>query len=73
MAVSVRFNERDEMLVKSYAALNNLSLSDFIRNAVMEKIEDEYDLAAYNKAFAEFKANPVTYSHEDVKKLLDLE
>lgn len=73
MAVSVIFNEREEMLVKKYAALNNLSLSDFIRNAVMEKIEDECDLAAYDKAFAEFKTNLATYSHKEVKKLLNLE
>lgn len=73
MALSVRFNERDEQLVKNYAALNNISLSDFIRNAVMEKIEDEYDLAAYDKAIAEFKKDPVSYSHSEVKKLLELD
>lgn len=73
MAISVRFNERDEQLVKNYAALNNISLSDFIRNAVMDKIEDEYDLAAYDKAIAEFKKDPVSYSHSEVKKLLELD
>ena len=73
MAVSVRFNERDEQLVKHYAALNNISLSDFIRNAVLEKIEDEYDLAAYDKAIAEFKKDPVTYTLEEVKFLLEID
>ena len=73
MAISVRFNERDEQLIKNYAALNNISLSDFIRNAVMDKIEDEYDLAAYDKAIAEFKKDPVSYSHSEVKKLLELD
>ena len=73
MALSVRFNERDEQLVKNYAALNNMSLSDFIRNAVMEKIEDECDLAAYDKAIAEFKKDPVTYSLKEVKKLLEID
>ncbi|MBR1811955.1 MAG: ribbon-helix-helix protein, CopG family [Clostridia bacterium] len=73
MTVSVRLKEEDTALFKKYAALNNISLSDMIRNAVLEKIEDEYDLESYEKAIAEYKANPVTYSHEDVARMLDLE
>lgn len=73
MALSVRFNERDEQLVKNYAALNNISLSDFIRNTVIEKIEDEYDLAAYDKAIAEFKKDPVSYSLEELKSIMELD
>ncbi len=72
MTVSVRLNEKDELLIKKYAELNNISLSDLIRNAVLEKIEDEYDLKAYNKAIEEYNKNPKTYTLEDVKKELDL-
>ena len=36
------------------------------------KIEDELDLAAYNIAMETYKADPVTYSHDDVKKMLGL-
>ena len=32
-----------------------ISLSDLIRNAVLEKIEDEYDLECYNKAIEEYR------------------
>lgn len=72
MTVSVRLNEKDELLIKKYAELNNISLSDLIRNAVLEKIEDEYDLDAYNKAIKEYKKNPKTYSLEEVKKELNI-
>ena len=72
MTVSVRLNEKDELLIKKYAELNNISLSDLIRNAVLEKIEDEYDLKAYNKAIEEYNKNPKTYTLEEVKKELDL-
>ena len=41
MTVSVRLNEADEKLIKAYADINNISLSDLIRNAVIEKIENE--------------------------------
>ena len=30
--------------------MNNISLSDLVRNAVLEKIEDEYDLKSYYEA-----------------------
>ena len=72
MTVSVRLNEKDELLIKKYAELNNISLSDLIRNAVLEKIENEYDLKAYNKAIEEYNKNPKTYTLEEVKKELDL-
>ena len=53
MTISVRLSEKDTELIKTYAEMNNISLSDLIRNAVLEKIEDEYDLECYNKAIKE--------------------
>ncbi len=72
MTISVRLNEKDTELIKAYAEINNISLSDLIRNAVLEKIEDEYDLECYNKAIKEFKENPKTYTLEEVKEDLGL-
>lgn len=72
MAISVRLNEEDTELFKSYAEMNNLSLSDMIRKAVLEKIEDEYDLKCYAEAIQEYRNNPVTYSLEEVEKELGL-
>lgn len=34
------------------------------RLTTTEKSEGEYDLATYECAMAEYKKNPVTYSHE---------
>lgn len=73
MTISVRLNDEDTELIKAYADLNNISLSDLIRNAVLEKIENEYDLDCYKKAIAEFKKNPKTYTLNEVKKELGLE
>ena len=72
MTVSVRINEKDEKLIRAYAELNNISLSELIRNAIMEKIEDEYDLECFKKALEEYKNNPKTYTLEEVKKGLGL-
>lgn len=73
MAISLRLNNEDTTLFKKYAELHNLTLSELIRQSVMERIEDELDLKAYEEAIAEYKNNPVTYTHEEVAKMLDLE
>ena len=72
MTISIRLNEEDAKLIKSYAELNKTTISEFVRNAIMEKIEDEYDLECYYKAKKEFGENPKTYTLEEVKKELGL-
>ena len=72
MTISVRLNEEDTNLIKAYAEMNNISLSDLIRNALLEKIEDEYDLDCYKKAIKEYNKNPKTYTLDEVKKELGL-
>ena len=72
MSISVRLNAKDADIIKAYADVNNISLSDLIRNTVLEKIENEYDLKSYKKAIAEYKNNPLTYTLEEVKKELNL-
>ena len=57
MTISVRLSDKDTELIKAYADINNISLSDLIRNAVLEKIEDEYDLESYRKAIEEYLAS----------------
>lgn len=72
MTISVRLSDKDTELIKAYAEMNNISLSDLIRNAVLEKIENEYDLECYKKAIEEYKENPKTYTLNEVKEELDL-
>ena len=72
MTISIRLNDEDTMLFKKYAEMNGLSVSELVRQSVIEHIEDEYDLKAYEKAIEEYKNNPVTYSLDEVKKELGL-
>ena len=72
MTISVRLSDKDTELIKAYAEMNSISLSDLVRNAVLEKIENEYDLESYNKAIQEYKKNPKTYTVEEIKKELGL-
>nr|DAQ74916.1 MAG TPA: antitoxin [Caudoviricetes sp.] len=45
-----------------------MSLSEFIRNTVFERIEDEYDLKVYEEALKEFKKDHATYSLDEMKE-----
>ncbi len=69
--ISIRLNDKDDMLIRKYAELHNMDLSSFIRQAVIEKIEDEYDLTLFNKVWDEDK-NQERISHDDLKRDLGL-
>ena len=73
MTISLRLSDDDAMLIKKYAEINKMSVSDLIRQSVLERIENEYDLEMFDKAMAEYKANPVTYSLDEVEKELGLQ
>ena len=73
MTISLRLSDEDSQLIKSYAAMKKMSVSDVMRNAVLEAIEDEYDLQAYYKAMEEFKKSPVTYTQEEVRRMLEID
>ena len=44
MIISLRLSVEDAKLNKDYAKVNNISVSDLIRQAVIKKIEEEIDL-----------------------------
>lgn len=73
MAISLRLTDEETTLIKTYADLKKMTVSDLIRQTMLERIEDEYDLAAFRKALEEHEKNPTTYSHDDTKKMLELE
>jgi len=65
--ISVRMTERDDKLIKEYAEMHNVSVSDLIRNTVIEKIEDEIDIESFDNALREMRES---YSLSEVKKEL---
>lgn len=72
MVVSIRMTEEEKQLVESYAKINGLTLTDAIKKAILERIEEDFDIALFDNAFREYKKNPKTYSLEDIKKEFDL-
>ena len=72
MAMSLRVSPEEENLIKEYAKMKNMSVSELIRQAVLEQIEDEIDLKAAEQAYEEYLANPVTHGFDEVVKELGL-
>lgn len=50
--MTIRMDDNDAELVRKYARFEGVTLSDFARNAIMEKIEDAHDLQGLRDAIA---------------------
>ncbi|SDB20670.1 hypothetical protein SAMN02910293_01056 [Streptococcus henryi] len=64
--MTLRINEEDSKLIKKYIQLHDLTISEFARQSMLEKIEDEYDLQVLRQAMAE--DDGVRISHEELMK-----
>ena len=73
MTISLRLNEQDGALVRRYAEVHGLTVSEVIRQSILERIEEEFDLQAYHAAKVSFEADPQTYSLDEVEKELGLQ
>lgn len=65
--LSLRLSNEDERLIRNYAKYNQLTVSEFLRMAALERIENEYDIQAL-KEYEERKASGEIklYSHDEV-------
>lgn len=50
--MTIRMNEQDAELVRKFAHFEGVTISDFARAAILEKIEDSYDLQELREAVA---------------------
>lgn len=57
--ISLRMSEEDFDLLQEYVSVHNINLSSFVREAILDKIEDELEideskiLSAYKESFKE--------------------
>ena len=72
MVISIRMSDEERQLADAYAKLNGMSLSEAIKRAYFEKIEDEYDIALADAALREYEKNQKTYTLEELMKELGL-
>jgi len=71
--VSLRVTDQEKDWMESYARVHGVNLSEAIKEAFFEKLEDEYDLKAIREHEEEkAKGDMKYYSHEEVGKMLGL-
>ena len=69
--LSVRCTPEDEKIIKTYAATKDKSVSELLRELVMEKIEEEYDLEIVHEYLAK-KEKKTLFTADEVEKELGL-
>ena len=74
MSFSIRLTDKEKALAESYAKLHAISLGEAFKQALFEKIEDEYDIALAEEAYAEYlKDGKQAKLIEELWKELDFE
>ena len=66
--MTVRMNNEDSELIRNYINMHGLTISEFARQSMLERIEDECDLEILRKAVAEDDGS--RYSMAEVAKEL---
>lgn len=62
--MTLRINDEDSNLIKNYLKVHGLTISEFARQSMLERIEDEYDLAILRQAMED--DDGVRIPHEDL-------
>ena len=68
--ITLRTNDEDAELIRDYAEFHGMTVSDFARSSMMEKIEDEHDLSALREAIRQ--DDGTRYSLEEAHQVLGL-
>lgn len=55
MSFSIRLTEQEKELATSYAKLHSLTLGEAFKQALFDKIEEEYDITVFDEAYREYK------------------
>lgn len=71
MSFSIRLSAEEKSLAESYAKLHSMSLGEAFKNALFERIEDEYDVALARDAYNEYaeggcKSRPISELWEEL-------
>ena len=70
--VTVTFTEGAVELMRGFAAEKGITLLEYVKQAVLDRLEDDEDIRDADAAYAEYLKNPVTYSLEEIEAELGL-
>jgi len=71
--VSLRVTEEEKITMESYAEAHGVNLSEAVKDAFFQRLEDEYDLQTIvEHREQKAKGEVQHYTHEEVKKELGM-
>ena len=73
MSFNLNINDQMNLEIQKCAALYGITPEEFIHRAIMECLEDEYDLQCAKQALREYEEDPTTYTMEEVAKHLGIQ
>ena len=71
--MTIRLSEEEQQLIKEFAVQEKRAASELVRLAILERIEDAYDLRDLRAAKAAHAKDPEFYSHEEIMAKYGLE
>lgn len=73
MKINIQLTQEEMILAKNYANNHSITLEDAFKNALFEKIEDEYDAILADKAYEDYlKDEKNSKPISELRKDLDL-
>lgn len=71
MSFSIRLTAEEKNIAESYAKIHSMSLGEAFKNALFERIEDEYDVAVAKDAYDAYvkdgyKSRPISELWEEL-------
>jgi len=67
-SITLRLDAQDKAIIQDYAATFGQSLSEFMRTAALQRIEDETDLRAWREAKADLDADPQVRTADEMAR-----
>lgn len=71
--LSIRMSDVEYKALEKYAKINSISMNKAMKDAFFEKLEDEYDIECFDKAYADYLKDKKTYTDDELRKILDLD
>lgn len=72
MRISISMNRTESEMVNRYAKLNGQTVSEVMREAILERIEDAFDMSIGENAMKAYEGNRKTYTIEEARRILNL-
>ncbi len=71
--VPVRMEDSEKRLISECARnLFGMSMSSFMRESAISRIEEELDVEAYKSAIESYRDDPTSYTLDEVERMLGL-